>query len=253
MTSKMSRTARSRSPPTCHPKWAPNPQFLIRNENIQFTATPCTLTKMPFSKKKKKLRPNYLEIPKLKEYHLAKAGGYKPRRSEEIPHLFFVPTRCVACCSAVCNVWEFSKELTSWVDAQLHNAFCLFRSDSFRVESLTQETVHICCMAQAIRLEGSALDMSALSLHAQFIADCAWTPSKQHTRTLQPHEHQRVTNTLSGCGASACASAGGSTSRRSWQLLSKCRRHFNNFRRRRQVLPRRRRSCESNQPELNDS
>ena len=35
----------------------------------------------------------------------------------------------------------------------------------------------ICCMAQAIRVEGSALDISALSLHAHLIADCAWTPS----------------------------------------------------------------------------
>ena len=33
-------------------------------------------------------------------------------------------------------------------------------------------------------------------------------------------------------GADACASAGASTLRRSWQLRSKCRRHFNNFSRR---------------------
>ena len=47
---------------------------------------------------------------------------------------------------------------------------------------LPHKTVHICCMAQAIRLEGSALDISALSLHGHLIADCAWKESSHRTR-----------------------------------------------------------------------
>ena len=38
--------------------------------------------------------------------------------------------------------------------------------------------------------------------------------------------------------------------KRSWQLLSKCRRHFSNFKRRERVSQHWRHSCGSNQPEL---
>ena len=42
VTSKMSRTARSRPHLIRHQKWPPDPQNLTRNEKIQFTATTCS-------------------------------------------------------------------------------------------------------------------------------------------------------------------------------------------------------------------
>ena len=61
------------------------------------------------------------------------------------------------------------------------HSLCSFQTRLVLILYFTRQCT-FCCMAQAVRVEGSALDISALSLHAHLIAECAWTPSS--TRVL---------------------------------------------------------------------
>ena len=80
------------------------------------------------------------------------------------------------------NVWERSFGLNSCVDAQtplFHRVellLVILQAWSRSCDRLLSLPC-ICCMGHAIRVEGSALDIAALSLHAHLNAVCAWTPS----------------------------------------------------------------------------
>ena len=81
----------------------------------------------------------------------------------------------------------------------LCSAFSSTHPDSICVEV----TMHICCMAQAVASKSfGSVDLPALPSHAYLIR--AWTPryarSQLRSRTIA--RTQRVTNTLSGSGAS---------------------------------------------------